>query len=169
MVRQLAFACAGEMADYLRMAKRAAVQANEQERDILMVLGRIARAASSGMREAGRGAGLGASHFLLLQLLETEGAREAGAIAKDLAFSKSTITAILDTLEERGLIARGRDESDGRKVVVSITGAGSQLLSAIPTSFQANFLARLRNLPDWERALVLTALLRVSEMLGPPA
>lgn len=149
------------------MAKRAAVQTSEQERDVLVVLGRIVRAASSGIREAGRGASIGASHLLLLQLLEAEGAREAGAIAKDLAFSKSTITAILDTLEERNLISRGRDKSDGRKVVVSITGAGSQLLAAMPASFQANFLARFRGLPEWERALVLTALLRVCDMLGP--
>jgi DNA-binding MarR family transcriptional regulator len=147
------------------MGERASLQGNGQERDVLIALGRIMRSSSSGVREAGRIAGLGASHLLVLQLLETEGARKAGEIASDLAFSKSTITAILDSLEERNLIARDRDELDGRSVVVSLTETGRSVFTAVPATSQAQFLARFNKLPDWERALVLSALLRVCDLL----
>jgi DNA-binding MarR family transcriptional regulator len=148
------------------MGERAVLQTNDQEREVLVSLGRIVRSASSGVREAGRAVGLGASHLLVLQLLEAEGPRKAGEIAKDLAFSKSTITAILDNLEEGKLILRDRDELDGRSVVVSLTEAGGRALAAVPATFQSQFLARFNKLPDWERALILSALLRVSEMLA---
>jgi DNA-binding MarR family transcriptional regulator len=144
----------------------AVIPGREQEREVLAALGRIIRSAGSGIREAGRAAGLGASHLLVLQLLELEGPRRAGEIAKDLAFSKSTITAILDTLEERKFIIRDRHESDGRSVLVSLTDAGKRTLALVPAAFQSQFLARFNKLPDWERALVLSALLRVSDMLA---
>lgn len=153
------------------MGELAVIPGREQEREVLAALGRILRSAGSGIREAGRSAGLGASHLLVLQLLEAEGPLKAGEIAKDLSFSKSTITAILDTLEERKFILRDRHEEDGRSVLVSLTEAGKRVLSLIPDTFQSHFLARFNKLPDWERALVLSALLRVSDLLAatPPA
>ena len=152
------------------MGELAVIPGREQEREVLAALGRIIRSASSGIREAGRAAGLGASHLLVLQLLEQEGPRRAGEIAKELSFSKSTITAILDTLEERKFILRDRHESDGRSVLVSLTDSGKRTLALIPATFQTQFLARFNKLPDWERALVLSALLRVCDMLAaaPP-
>lgn len=148
------------------MGELAIIPGREQEREVLAALGRILRSAGSGVREAGRSAGLGASHLLVLQLLEAEGPRKAGEIAKDLSFSKSTITAILDTLEERKFILRDRHEADGRSVLVSLTDAGKRVLALIPDTFQSHFLARFKKLPDWERALVLSALLRVSDLLA---
>ena len=148
------------------MGELAVIPGREQEREVLAALGRILRAAGSGIREAGRSAGLGASHLLVLQLLEVEGPRKAGEIAKELSFSKSTITAILDTLEERKFILRDRHEADGRSVLVSLTDAGKRALALIPDTFQSHFLERFNKLPDWERALVLSALLRVSDLLA---
>lgn len=148
------------------MGELAVIPGREQEREVLAALGRIIRSTSSGIREAGRAAGIGASHLLVLQLLESEGPRRAGEIAKDLSFSKSTITAILDTLEERKFILRDRHEADGRSVLVSLTDAGKRTLASIPAAFQTQFLARFNKLPDWERALVLSALLRVGDMLA---
>jgi DNA-binding MarR family transcriptional regulator len=145
------------------MDERVAVKSGDQEREVLIALGRIVRSANSGVREAGRAAGLGASHLLVLQLLDAEGPCKAGEIAKELAFSKSTITAILDSLGDRDLIARERDENDGRSVIVSLTEAGRNALGAVPASFQAQFLRRFSSLPDWERALVAAALLRVCD------
>lgn len=148
------------------MDKRLAAKPRDQERELLVALARIVRSANSGAREAGRAVGLSASHLLVLQLLDAEGSRKAGEIAKELAFSKSTITAILDSLEDRKLIDRVRDERDARSVIVSLTEAGKTALAAVPASFQAQFLRKFNNLPDWERALVTATLLRVCDLLA---
>lgn len=145
------------------MDKRLVATSRDQERELLVALGRIVRSANSGAREAGKSVGLSASHLLVLQLLDAEGSRQAGEIAKELAFSKSTITAILDSLEDRKLIERARGEHDGRSVIVSLTRAGKTALAAVPASFQAQFLRQFNSLADWERAQVTATLLRVCD------
>ena len=90
--------------------------------------------------------GFEAYHYSILAILG-EGARETQAtIADVLAVDPSRLVALLDSLEERGLIVRQRDPHDRRRHVVSITPAGKrqlQRLRAISKELEDEFLAPL--------------------------
>ncbi|HEY2309338.1 MAG TPA: MarR family transcriptional regulator [Streptosporangiaceae bacterium] len=63
-----------------------------------------------------------------LARLDRTGPATPGALAKVEQISPQSMGATLAALETRGLIERHSDPADGRRVVLSVTGAGLELL-----------------------------------------
>ena len=66
------------------------------------------------------------SQASVLSLLEREGSATPGALANREHISPQSMGTILISLEALGLVSRTPDPSDGRCLVVSLTGAGLQ-------------------------------------------
>ena len=74
--------------------------------------------------------GVSATGFTMLVLLTSAGGRlELRTMRGRLGASKATATEVLDTLENRGFVARSRLESDRRAVAVSLSEAGYNLVT----------------------------------------
>jgi MarR family 2-MHQ and catechol resistance regulon transcriptional repressor len=74
--------------------------------------------------------GVSATGFTMLVLLTSAGGRlELRTMRRRLGASKATATEVLDTLENRGFVARSRLESDRRAVAVSLSQAGYNLVT----------------------------------------
>ena len=63
-----------------------------------------------------------------LARLDRTGPATPGALAKIEQISPQSMGATLAALEARGLVERHPDPEDGRRVVLSVTGAGLELL-----------------------------------------
>jgi DNA-binding MarR family transcriptional regulator len=63
-----------------------------------------------------------------LARLDRGGPSTASALAREEQIAPQSMGATLGRLEERGLIERAPDPEDGRRVVLSLSGAGRQAL-----------------------------------------
>jgi DNA-binding MarR family transcriptional regulator len=72
--------------------------------------------------------------------------------------SASTLSRLVDQLEERGMVRRVRDSRDARSSQVSVTAEGARLLEDLRRNGANLILHALQSLPDAERSAVLAAL-----------
>lgn len=89
-------------------------------------------------------------------------------IGRLIHVSNSTVVGILDRLEAKELVKRRRDTTDRRKVIVSITKKGRELVSSSPSPLQEKLSKALAVLPELEQATIALGLEKVTEMMGVP-
>lgn len=93
--------------------------------------------------------------YRILGLLSL-GDERASALAHRLAVSRPTITALADSLVERGLIGREVDADDRRAVTLSVTPAGRRAVEATGAALRGtleDIVARCAD-PDAVRAAI---------------
>jgi MarR family transcriptional regulator, lower aerobic nicotinate degradation pathway regulator len=126
------------------------------------LLSRLGISLKTGTMDEFERAGFSGYHYAILALLD-EGARKTqGAIADALRYDPSQLVALLDGLEERGLVARRRDPDDRRRHVVTLTPAGRKQLAAfrkLVRKLEDEFLSPL---DEEERATLHDLLLRIA-------
>ena len=132
----------------------------------LRAIRRLLRAAEMTERQLAAATGLTPSQLVVLQEVSRHGETTAGAIASAVQFSQATVTNLVDRLEQRGFVARSRRERDRRQVWVSITEDGRTALSSAPDMMQDRFQSRFDNLPDWEQAMIVAMLERLTGLLN---
>jgi len=139
---------------------------NHRTEAALRAIRRLLRVAEQGEKQLAAVTGLTPSQLVVLQEVARHGETTAGAIAGALRFSHATVTNIVDRLEQAGLARRRRGEQDRRQVWVSITDAGQQTLAAAPNILQDQFRSKFDILPDWEQAMIVAMLERLTTLLN---
>ena len=104
-----------------------------REEDVYLSLLRTVERLSRGVAETLAGAELTPTQYNALRILR--GAGDAGAscteVSDRMVTKDSDVTRLLDRLEARGLISRGRAEEDRRRVVARITDDGLRVLAEL--------------------------------------
>lgn len=80
------------------------------------------------------------------------GSCSAGELALRLCVHPSTVTGVIQRLEEKGLIERSRKPEDRRTAVLTLTPKGKDLLERAPYPAQGQLVAALRAMPAEEVA-----------------
>lgn len=92
----------------------------------------------------------------------TEGPRRITELAATEALAQPTVTQLVDKLEGRKLVSRGRSGDDGRVVLVEITPLGREEFEELRAELRAIMREALADLPDAE----LTELVHAADTLG---
>lgn len=110
--------------------------------------------------------GLHPGQEFLLRILWREGGATPGELAERLGVEPATVTKSLRRLESAGLVERGPDPDDGRRVRVTLTAAGRDLESRtreVWDQLEANTVAGLTHT---QAETLRTLLAKVRDGLG---
>jgi DNA-binding MarR family transcriptional regulator len=83
-----------------------------------------------------------------LRSLERHGSQRITALAAAEGVSQPSMTQLVQRLEQRGLVTRGSDPTDGRVALVSITDQGMAALAARRARIASWLEAMLADLPS---------------------
>ncbi|NDU74318.1 MarR family transcriptional regulator [Actinomadura sp. DSM 109109] len=84
-----------------------------------------------------RGADLTWTSFVVLRVVWIWDEMETRHVAEEAGISKGTLTGVVKTLQGRGLIERGSHATDGRLVLLRLTGEGHELMRRLFPAFNA--------------------------------
>lgn len=115
-----------------------------------------------------RGFGVTAAQLSALRVLERFGEMPQSELSDRLFLRGSTVSGMVDRLEERGLISRRRSTADRRLVAVDLAPGGRKLLASIPRG-QSKFGALrhlVRELPAEEARSFLSTIEKMVGLLG---
>lgn len=114
--------------------------------EIVNDLRRIFKAIHEYSRKSLKEFGVTGPQLWALHVLRDGGALGVGELARRMYLHISTVSAVVDRLEARGLVRRQRGERDGRQVDVRLTSKGKALLRRAPEPAQGKLLHGLERL-----------------------
>ncbi len=124
---------------------------------------RVARRAQRLVEDALAQEGARRQHFVVLTSLAEQGTASQAALGRRLAIDRSDLHAILNELETRGHVARGRDATDRRRNVVALTRAGRTALARLDKRVDGAQDALLARLSAADRRQLQRLLVRVAQ------
>jgi MarR family transcriptional regulator, organic hydroperoxide resistance regulator len=88
-----------------------------------------------------------------------------GELSKKMYLHPSTISGVVDRLENKGYALRDRNSADRRVVTVRLTPAGESLVRKAPNPAQGKMIHGLRNLKEDELYLIYDAVQKLVEIM----
>jgi len=134
-------------------------------RDVVYLLRKIMQGAQQYTKKLHKTFNVSTPQLGILRVLNEEGPLSPSQIARRIMVQSSTVTGILDRLEQKGLVTRERDSPDRRVITVYITDPGRRLAESAPPPLQIKIVNGLRRLKDAERREIINGLTRLAEMI----
>jgi len=133
---------------------------------ILLALRRIIHGVDSYSRKLFKEFRITGPQLLCLHLIARQGPLTSAQISRRLSISASTLNGILDRLENAGYLNRERNDPDRRKVLVSTTNLGSEIILKAPPPLQDKLAKSIRDLPELEQTAIALSLERIVTLMG---
>ena len=86
-------------------------------------------------------------------------------IAKYIMVKSSTVTGIVDRLEQKGFVKRYRNSPDRRIITIELTDSGKNLAKNAPPPIQQKIIDGLKKLSEDELDQIIFSLTQLTDML----
>jgi len=138
---------------------------NDQIKEIMYFVRRLIQAEESYTKELEKKYQISVPQLCCLIALSENGPMPPSHIAKWIMVNSSTVTGIIDRLEQKGLVSRSRNSSDRRVITISLTTGGQMLADKSPFPIQQKIVDGLKRISSHEREEIIGALRKLAFML----
>jgi DNA-binding MarR family transcriptional regulator len=126
---------------------------------------RLMQAGAYHTKDLNKKYGVSTAQIACLLALYEEGPSSLSHIAKKIMVRSSTLTGIIDRLEQKGLVVRIRESMDRRIITIRLTEAGQRLAQNAPPIIPPKIVDGLRQLAEDEGELIIQSLEKLSQMI----
>lgn len=133
--------------------------------EVIYLMRKLMQAGERYTKELNKKFGVSAPQVACLMALLDNGPISPSQIARKIMVESSTVTGIIDRLEQKGLVRRMRVSQDRRVITVELTETGQRLAGNAPPPIQHKIVKGLRKIDEGDRAQIIEALARLTEMI----
>ena len=128
-------------------------------------LRRIVKAIEDYSHEVSGRFGVTGPQLWALKTISHEGSLPLGELSKKMYLDPSTISGVIDRLENKGYVTRDRNQEDRRVVKVRLTPAGESLVENAPNPAQGKMIHGLRKLGEDELSTIYHSVEKLVEIM----
>ena len=137
----------------------------DRVREIIYQIRRLMQAGELFTKELNKTYQVSAPQLHCLLALYEYGPLPPSQIARHIMVKSSTVTGIIDRLEQKGLVYRLRNSPDRRVITIQLTEAGKELAQNAPPPIQHKIVDGLRKLPEKEINQIILSLSKLTHLL----
>ncbi len=134
-------------------------------REIIFQIRRLMQAGSLYTKELNKKHQVSSAQLNCLLALYENGPLSSSQIARHIFVKPSTVTGIIDRLEQKGLARRTRQSTDRRVITIELTESGERLSENAPPPIQQKIMDGLSRLSAREAESILQGLQTLTQML----
>ena len=137
----------------------------DRVREIIYQIRRLMQAGELFTKELNKTYQVSAPQLHCLLALYEYGPLPPSQIARHIMVKSSTVTGIIDRLEQKDLVYRLRNSPDRRVITIQLTEAGKELAQNAPPPIQHKIVDGLRKLPEKEINQIILSLSKLTHLL----
>lgn len=138
---------------------------DDRIKEVVWLLRKLVQGGEQFTKELNKKYQVSAPQLSCLLALSERGPLPPSQIAKHIMVNSSTITGIIDRLEQKGLVARSRTSLDRRVITISLTEKGKALVLTAPPPLQKKIVEGLKRLPSEEVDEIVQVLMKLATMM----
>lgn len=133
--------------------------------ETMQALRRIVKALQDYSHEVSQKFGITGPQLWALKTLYQSGGMPLGELSKKMYLHPSTVSGVIDRLENKGYAVRDRSHTDRRVVTVRLTPAGETLARKAPNPAQGKLVHGLNSLSEDDLKTIYGSMQKLVEMM----
>ncbi|MGD2098286.1 MAG: MarR family transcriptional regulator [Desulfobacterales bacterium] len=134
-------------------------------KDIIFLIRKLMHGAELYTKELNKKYSITSAQLNCLLALYENGPLPPSQIARHMIVNSSTVTGVIDRLEQKRLVRRQRNSPDRRIINIQLTPDGEKLAKVAPPPIQQRVVDGLQQLSPNELNLIIRSLTKLTQML----